>query len=128
MRSTEHHLQTWFAMWLRSKGILFCASMAGVKVSMGTQIKMKRAGYQAGHPDIMIYEPRGQYHGMAVELKFKNKAQLNQVEWQRALLNKGYYSIIVPHDLDYQQVQIYLESEVTMYLSSLTKVATGATP
>ncbi len=55
-RYPEQHLQEWLAAYLNSLGLLYCASAGGMRVGMKVAIRMKRAGYVRGHPDIMIYE------------------------------------------------------------------------
>ena len=52
---------------------------------------MKATGYQSGFPDIFIYEPRGVFNGLAIELKVKgNYASRKQKEVLGKLTNKGY--------------------------------------
>ena len=61
--------------------------------------KMKLAGVKRGFPDIMIYEPRLDYHGFFAELKvWPNKATTEQQAWHFSLLTRGwrggvYYSL-----------------------------------
>ncbi len=113
----EQRLQEWYALYLSGKGVLFCASAGGMRVNIQTGIKMKRAGYKKGHPDMIIYEPRGGYHGMTVELKFEGKPTPEQVEWARVLNERGYHSIIMPHNLTFGAAQNWLENETSKYLA-----------
>ena len=57
---------------------------------------MKSEGMKAGVPDIVIPIPRGNYHGMFIELKRKQggKASPEQLAWSVTLGNLGYYAII----------------------------------
>ncbi len=48
---------------------LYCASAGGMRTSYLQAIKMKRTGYVKGFPDLFIYEPRGEFHGLAIEMK-----------------------------------------------------------
>src|SRR5262245_7644173 len=112
----EQRLQEWFALYLNGKGVLYCASAGGMRTNIQTGIKMKRAGYKKGHPHMIIYEPRGPYHAMAIELKFEGKPTDEQKEWNTALLARGYYSIIMPHNLSFGEAQIWLERETMGYL------------
>jgi hypothetical protein len=75
---------------------LYCASAGGMRTSYLQAIKMKRTGYVKGFPDLFIYEPRGEFHGLAIEMK-KEKggvASPEQKRWQDDLRNRGYCSYI----------------------------------
>ena len=75
---------------------LYCASAGGMRTSYLQAIKMKRTGYVKGFPDLFIYEPNADYHGLAIEMK-KEKggvASPEQKEWQEQLRNRGYASYI----------------------------------
>jgi hypothetical protein len=75
---------------------LYCASAGGMWTSDSQRIKMARTGYVKGFPDLFIYEPRGEYHGLAIEMK-KEKggtASPEQKRWQEQLRNRGYCSYI----------------------------------
>ena len=115
-RHPEQQLQEWYALFLKSFPVLFCASAGGMRTNIRTAVKMKRAGYIKGHPDIVIYEPRSGWLGMCVELKVQTRPTPEQVQWQKNLNAKGYYSIIVPHELSFQQAQDFLETTTRQYL------------
>jgi hypothetical protein len=75
---------------------LYCASAGGMRTSYLQAIKMKRTGYVKGFPDLFIYEPRGGFFGLAIEMK-KEKggvASPEQKRWQDQLRNRGYASYI----------------------------------
>jgi hypothetical protein len=75
---------------------LYCASAGGMRTSYLQAVKMKRTGYVKGFPDLFIYEPRGEFHGLAIEMK-KEKggvASPEQKRWQDDLRNRGYCSYI----------------------------------
>ena len=75
---------------------LYCASAGGMRTSYLQAIKMKRTGYVKGFPDLFIYEPNQDYHGLAIEMK-KEKggvASPEQKQWQEQLRNRGYASYI----------------------------------
>jgi len=84
---------------------------------MSVAIRMKRAGYRKGVQDIFIFEPRGQYHGMAVEVKYKTKPTPEQLKWQESLTKRGYYAIIVPHKLEFFDARKFMEEETMNYLA-----------
>jgi hypothetical protein len=68
----------------------------GMRTSYLQAIKMKRTGYVKGFPDLFIYEPRGEFHGLAIEMK-KEKggvASPEQKRWQDDLRNRNYCSYI----------------------------------
>jgi hypothetical protein len=75
---------------------LYCASAGGMRTSYLQAVKMKRTGYVKGFPDLFIYEPRGAFYGLAIEMK-KEKggaASPEQKRWQEQLRNRGYCSYI----------------------------------
>ena len=75
---------------------LYCASAGGMRTSYLQAIKMKRTGYVKGFPDLFIYEPNADFHGLAIEMK-KEKggvASPEQKSWQEQLRNRGYASYI----------------------------------
>jgi hypothetical protein len=75
---------------------LYCASAGGMWTSDSQRIKMARTGYVKGFPDLFIYEPRGEFHGLAIEMKKVkgSKIEPEQVQWQEQLRNRGYASYI----------------------------------
>jgi hypothetical protein len=76
--------------------VLYCASAGGMWTSDSQRIKMARTGYVKGFPDLFIYEPRGEFHGLAIEMKKVkgSKIEPEQVQWQEQLRNRGYCSYI----------------------------------
>ena len=117
--SPEFHLQVWYARWLDARGVLYCANLGGLRLSMGAAIKAKRMGYRKGVADITIYEPRGSWHGLLAELKVGTRPSLHQLAWQKLSEERGYKYIIVPHNLSFQEAQDWLEKETTLYLNSV---------
>ena len=70
---------------------LYSATVGGVRLAIHTAKKMKEAGYSKGVPDMLIYEPRGMYAGLAIEVKTeKGRASDEQKEWIRQLNSKGW--------------------------------------
>lgn len=49
--------------------ILFISEPSGVRVSMGLAKKLKRMRSNHTHLDLYILEPKGEYHGLILELK-----------------------------------------------------------
>lgn len=113
----EQTLQEWFALFLNSQGVLFCASTQGMKLGKATACRLKRMGYKKGYPDVAILEPRGKWHGMFVELKVGDYPSDEQKKWQDDLLARGYYAIIVPGRFEFEEAREFLEKETKLYLN-----------
>lgn len=65
----------------------------GGKRDKATAIALKRQGVKAGVPDIHLPAPRGEYHGLYIELKAGgNTATPNQKRWLKYLRKQGYYT------------------------------------
>lgn len=59
--------------------------------SKATAVRLKMEGVKAGVPDICLPVPRGNSHGLYIELKVgKNKTSKNQNNWIDALRIQGY--------------------------------------
>lgn len=54
---------------LQYPGTIFTAEGAGINQSMGNAIKCAKQRSQRGLPDMLIFEPKGPYHGLLIELK-----------------------------------------------------------
>jgi hypothetical protein len=92
----EYQLQKAVCKYLDLKNVLYCGSMGGQYQKFHSQRnKAKATGYKRGFPDIFIYEPRGKFHGLAIELKVGyNKPSKDQLKWFDKLEERGYYSCI----------------------------------
>lgn len=91
----EYDIQCCIVRWMANEfpGILFTISLGGVRLPMGLAVKAKKAGYQKGTPDIQIFEPRGKYHGLFVEVKTdkgKPDEEGNQERYIDELNKRGY--------------------------------------
>jgi hypothetical protein len=72
---------------------LYCASAGGIRTSMKQAIKMKATGYVKGVPDLQIFEPMGNYHGLLIEIKdIKGVVSKEQKEWISQLNKRGYFA------------------------------------
>lgn len=90
----EDRIQKTYVDWLGGLGtVLFSATVGGVNVAhQWERVKMLLMGYSPGIPDVMIYEPRGCYHGLCIEFKTpRGILSDNQVRWRDALRERGYY-------------------------------------
>ena len=88
----EYQLQKAVCKYLDLQNVLYCGSMGGnYQAHMSVRIRAKKSGYKRGFPDLFIYEPRGEFHGLAIELKVGyNKASKPQLHWQKELNKRGY--------------------------------------
>lgn len=92
-KSPEHDIQVAVVGLLESihPKPLYSATVGGVRLAIHTAKKMKEAGYSSGIPDMLIFEPRGFYTGLAIEIKTeKGRASDNQKQWVTDLNNRGW--------------------------------------
>jgi hypothetical protein len=88
----EYQLQKAVCKYLDLKNVLYCGSMGGQYQKYHSQRnKAKATGYKRGFPDLFIYEARGNFHGLAIELKVGyNKPTVEQLDWIHKLSENGY--------------------------------------
>ena len=93
---TEYQLQKSVCKYLDLKGVLYCGSMGGqYQAHFSQRIKAKKSGYKKGFPDLFLYEPKGGYCGLAIELKVGyNKATAEQLGWLKRLTDNGYLACV----------------------------------
>lgn len=85
--------------------VLFTTDLSGIRVPMGTAKKLPALRSSNGIPDLLIFSPRGGYHGLMIEMKASgikvNKKDgsirhdehlLEQNEVLRQLRVLGYYA------------------------------------
>jgi len=78
---------------MQPREILFNGSAGGIRTSMSQAKKMKASGYRKGWPDLLIMEPRGEFHGLAIELKVKgNYPSAEQKKVIQDLKERGYWA------------------------------------
>lgn len=68
----ESKLQTFLSDYIRLKHpntLFFCDTAAGMRTSIGVALLIKRWRSSNGFPDMYIFEPRGSYHMLQLELK-----------------------------------------------------------
>ena len=82
--SPEHDLQVGLVELIREVApeILFSATNGGVRLSMNQAKRMKAAGYLKGVPDLLFFEPRHGFHGLALELKAK-RGKISPIQRER---------------------------------------------
>jgi VRR-NUC domain len=99
---TEYEMQKEFVKWVRLNHptVLFCATVGGKSCHMIENVKARATGYNRGVPDLIFYEARNGYHGLAMELKTANGVIMPaQQEWLDSL-NKRKYKACVPRSVD----------------------------
>jgi len=113
--NSEAYQQQLVIQFIRSNypNALYCASAGGMRTSYLQAVKMKRTGYVKGFPDLFIYEPRGEFFGLAIEMK-KEKggtASPEQKWWRDELRNRKYESYICKgSDEAIEIIKNYLDS------------------
>lgn len=117
MKYDETQLQVMLARWLDSKNIFYFASLAGVNLGARVGGMRKRMGCKAGVHDLIILVPRGKYHGMTLELKIEGgDATKNQIEFRERATTQGYYSVIMPVTMRFQEAFDWAVKEIEAYL------------
>jgi hypothetical protein len=76
-------------------GLLYCASAGGMHSGWKAGKSIKATGYRNGFPDLFIYKPSGQYHGLAIEFKtVKGNLSSEQIAWGDSLTRSGYMWVV----------------------------------
>tara|TARA_R110002020_G_C15802489_1_gene731302 strand:+ start:105 stop:443 length:339 start_codon:yes stop_codon:yes gene_type:complete len=91
----EYQLQKALIKWINLKypKLLYCASAGGMRTSFTQAKRMKATGYVKGFPDLFVYESKGNFHGLAIEIKIlKGRPSISQLEWIDKLEQRGYYA------------------------------------
>ena len=73
--------------------------------------RMKATGYKRGFPDVFVYEPRGAFHGLAIELKKEKGGRVSesQKEWKQALEERGFHATVAKgYDMAVEVLERYL--------------------
>lgn len=106
----ESDFQKAMARYLDQLGVLWFHPPNGGKRNAREAGYLKAEGVKAGVPDMCIMEPRGDYHGLFIELKTKaNKPQPMQKRWAELLNERGYLAIWVNNiDDAVEQIHDYL--------------------
>jgi hypothetical protein len=108
MKLSEHEEQKIVVEWLDTYAALRWSGLAvvdgrlpyfavpnGGKRHIATAKKLKAEGVRAGVPDLVIAIPRGQWHGLFVEMKVKKGGvvQPSQRAWINGLIEMGYCAV-----------------------------------
>jgi hypothetical protein len=70
-RKQEFHVHFQICEWLRLEfpNVIFRSDLGGIRLTIGQAIQVKKLQKSPGFPDLFICEPRGQYHGLFMEIK-----------------------------------------------------------
>jgi len=113
MRYQEHNIQIQVVNYLRKihPEVLFSGGFSGEKMTLLRAIRKKRSGYQAGTPDIIIFEPRGIYHALMIELKSKTGSLSENQKAFKEMAEKRGYKYIVIRDVQegIEEIEKYLK-------------------
>ena len=100
MAYKEYQLQEAVARYLDVLGVLWCHVANERKTSKLRGGRLKKAGVKSGVPDCLIFEPSGEYCGLAIELKVGyNKPSPAQIQFMLDMEKRGWKTAICK-DLD----------------------------
>lgn len=111
---SEFEIQKKVVEHCKNKGYLYCATVGGVHCSIRQRGKMKASGYVKGVPDLFLFEPRGDKHGMAIELKTPTgRTTAEQKQWLMRLGENGYHALVCKSaEVAIQAIEDYINEEV----------------
>lgn len=97
MKQPEHLAQAALFRWAgyQSKrppelALMFAIPNGGYR-HPAAAAKLMAEGVKAGVPDVCLPVPRGEYHGLWIEMKAgRNKPTANQIWWHMHLTQQGY--------------------------------------
>jgi hypothetical protein len=114
--SQEDSLTVACANYLRTQGLVFHHTFNEGKRSRTMRAKLTGFGVLTGIPDFLIFEPVGDFSGLAIELKVKydsgakNRLSASQKEAQETMSRKGWNCVTVWSFEEFEEV-------VSQYLS-----------
>ena len=109
---TEDQINKQVVAYLRYKNLPFNHSPNEGKRSPQLANYLKAMGMSPGFPDLFIYKPCGQYHGLAIELKRDKGGRLSpaQAEWLDRLNAEGYRAVCCKgYDAAISAIEEYLK-------------------
>lgn len=117
---SEANLQSNVVKYLKLQypHVRYCASLGGQYQRYPSQRnKAKATGYVRGFPDIGIYEAKGKYFGLFIEIKEKGYPTKEQKQWIKDLNERGYLACCLKgFDSIVETIDIYLKHEDTKTL------------
>lgn len=107
----EDDMQKSVAIFLNTLNILWFHPPNGGKRNVREAAKFKAMGTKPGVPDVVILEPKGEWHGLFIELKVKGgRLSDYQKDWLNALKMRNYKTAVC-FSLDdvFEAVENYLK-------------------
>lgn len=87
--------------------LLFAVPNGGARTKT-TAAKLKAEGVVAGVSDLILLVPRGQYHGLCIEMKTeKGKQSEEQKVWQELVTEQGYLYVVIRSFDDFIELTNY---------------------
>lgn len=121
MKQLESALQSECVKWFRLQypgfaGVFFSVPNGGMR-NRGTAIRMKREGLLPGVSDLILLVPRGEYHGLCIEMKHgKGRQTKHQKTFQESVEEQGYKYVVTTGFLDFAgAIQLYLSYQETPF-------------
>jgi hypothetical protein len=91
----EDDFQKALAKYLDLKGVIYIHPPNGGTRNVIEATKLKKMGVKSGVPDILIFNRKRGYSGLAIELKVGyNKPSENQLEFMKQLSLEGWYCVV----------------------------------
>ena len=114
MARNETDLQISCARYLDCLGVLWCHVANERQTSPMRGGKLKKMGVKPGVPDILIFDSRAGFHGLAIELKHgRGRNTESQMQFQLDLQNRGWAVHVVNNIDDFIRiVDDYLNSDL----------------
>lgn len=82
------------------EGLLFAVPNGGRRGKVEAGI-MKAEGVYAGVADLLMLVPRGQFHGLCIEMKTaKGKQSASQLIWEMKVSEQGYKYVVCRNGVD----------------------------
>lgn len=97
--ASEHVHQVTLLNWFKSKypeysDFIFAIPNGGLR-HKSVAVKLALEGVKSGVPDLLLPVPKGNYHGLFIELKTeKGRASPNQKIWIDRLNAQGYKAVV----------------------------------
>lgn len=98
MAQLEHYEQVSIVEWFKyqyPQALIYSIPNSATR-SIRQTMWLRAEGLSAGVPDLCVPMPKGEYHGMYIEVKVgKNKPTEAQKKWLEKLTAQGYFCSVV---------------------------------
>lgn len=114
---SEHQIQVNLMKWCElmrhtypELSLMFAIPNGGLRNKIVAS-KLKAEGARAGVPDLFLPSPKGEYHGLFIEMKsLKGVTRPNQREWLAKLGKQGYACVVCKgYDAAVEAIEEYLK-------------------